>query len=146
MSVVRQAMAQTTNPPQFKTISGRWVVIGLLTFGVLTTGSLWLYSKMALAPFLPLRKALDEEFPQSHARVEGGRPKGKPPLLRIVMQVDFTPTEDDERVEQIFQRVVALARVHVSLPEFEDFELHLVHYVPEKNPERILIQREVREL
>ena len=139
-------MAQTTDPPQFKTISGRWVVIGLLTFGVLTTGSLWLYSKMALTPFLPLRKALDEEFPKSHARVEGGRPKGKPPLLRIVMQVEFTPTEDDERLEQIFERVVALARMHVSLSEFEDFELHLVHYVPEKNPERILIQRKVREL
>ena len=40
-------------PPQFKTVSGRWVVIGMLAFGVLATGTLWVYSKLELAPFLP---------------------------------------------------------------------------------------------
>ena len=139
-------MNQTTNPPQFKTISGRWVVIGMLSFGIIATGTLWVYSKMELAPFLPLRKALHEEFPKSKPRVEGGRPKGQPPMLRIVMQVDFPPDETDERVEKIVARVIALAKEHVDLTEFENFELHIVHYVPEKNPERILIQRKIREL
>ena|SRR5579864_1806849 len=139
-------MAKTTNPPQFKTISGRWVVIAMLSFGILATGTLWVYSKMHLAPFLPLRKALDKEFPEAKARVEGGRPKGKPPLLRVVMHVDFTPAGDDERVQQILRRVIALAKEHLPLSEFENFELHIVHYVPEKNPERILIQRKISEL
>jgi hypothetical protein len=135
-----------TSPPQFKTVSGRWVVIGMLTFGILTTGTLWVYSKLELAPFLPLRKVLNDEFPQSKPRVEGGRPKNQPPLLRVVMQVDFTPSESDPRVMKIFERVVALAKQHVNLAEFENFELHVVHYIPQKTPERILIERKISEL
>jgi hypothetical protein len=134
------------SPPQFRTVSGRWVVIGMLAFGILTTGTLWVYSKLELAPFLPLRKALNDEFPQSKPRVEGGRPKNQPPLLRVVMQVDFTPSETDPRVMKIFKRVVALARQHVNLAEFENFELHVVHYIPQKTPERILIERKVSDL
>jgi hypothetical protein len=135
-----------TSPPQFKTVSGRWVVIGMLAFGILTTGTLWVYSKLELAPFLPLRKALHEEFPQSKPRVEGGRPRNQPPLLRVVMQVDFAPAEPDPRVMKIFERVVALAKQHVNLAEFENFELHVVHYIPQKTPERILIERKISEL
>lgn len=135
-----------TSQPQFKTVSGRWVVIGMLAFGILTTGTLWVYSKLELAPFLPLRKALHAEFPESKPRVEGGRPKRQPPLLRIVMQVDFTPGQTDPRVMDLFARVVALAKEHVNLAEFENFELHLVHYIPQKNPERILIERKISEL
>jgi hypothetical protein len=135
-----------TSPTQLKTVSGRWVVIGMLAFGVLTTGTLWVYSKLELAPFLPLRKALNDEFPQSKPRVEGGRPKNQPPLLRVVMQVDFAPAESDPRVMRIFERVVALAKQHVHLAEFENFELHVVHYIPQKTPERILIERKVSDL
>jgi hypothetical protein len=133
-------------PPQFKTVSGRWVVAGLLAFGILATGSLWVYSKLELAPFLPMRKALHDEFPQSKPRVEGGRPKNQPPLLRVVMQVDFTPSQTDPRVVNIFERVVALAKEHVNLAEFENFELHIVRYIPQKTPERILIERKISEL
>jgi hypothetical protein len=139
-------MGATEHPPQFKTISGRWVVLGVLAFGILATGTLWVYSKLELAPFLPLRRALYAEFPKSKPRVEGGRPKRLPPVLRIVMQVDFSPSERDERVEKIVGRVVALAKEHVDLDEFENFELHIVHYAPEKNPERITIARKIREM
>jgi len=133
-------------PPQFKTVSGRWVVIGMLAFGILAAGTLWVYSKLELAPFLPLRKALQDEFPQSKPRVEGGRPRNQPPLLRVVMHVDFTPSESDPRVMTMFERIVALAKQHVNLAEFENFELHVVHYIPEKNPERILIERKISDL
>jgi hypothetical protein len=139
-------MSRTTNPPQFKTISGRWVVIALLSFGVLATGTLWVYSKMQLAPFVPLLKALDTEFPESKARVEGGRHRREPPKLRVVMQVEFTPTETDERVQKILARVVALAKANLDLTQYENFELHIVHYIPEKNPERILIERKISDL
>jgi len=139
-------MNQKSKPPQFQTIPGRWVVIALLGFGVAATGTLWIYSKMQLAPFVPLLKELRAEFPESKARVEGGRHKREAPLLRVVMQVEFTPTETDERIQKIFARVVALARAHLDLSQYENFELHIVHYVPEKNPERILIQRKIAEL
>src|SRR5262245_6959250 len=139
-------MNQKSKPPQFQTIPGRWVVIALLGFGVAATGTLWIYSKMQLAPFVPLLKALRAEFPESKARVEGGRHKREAPLLRVVMQVEFTPTETDERIQKIVARVVALARANLDLSQYENFELHIVHYVPEKNPERILIQRKIADL
>jgi hypothetical protein len=139
-------MSQTTNPPQFRTISGRWVVIGLLLFGVAATATLWIYSKMELAPFVPLLKAIRAEFPESKAQVKGGRHKREPPLLRVVMQVDYTPLESDERVQIMFARVVALAKEHLDLSQYENFELYFVHYIPEKSPERILIQRKISEL
>jgi hypothetical protein len=139
-------MNQKSNPPQFKTISGRWVVIALLGFGVAATGTLWVYSKMQLAPFVPLLKALRTEFPESKAHVEGGRHRREPPKLRVVMQVEFTPTETDERIQKIFARVVALAKADLDLSQYENFELHIMHYIPEKNPERILIQRKIAEL
>ncbi len=139
-------MSQTTNPPQFKTISGRWVVIALLGFGILATAALWIYSKMELAPFVPLLKAIRAEFPESKAQVKGGRHKREPPLLRVVMQVDYTPVESDERVQKMFQRVVALVKEHLDLSQYENFELHVVHYIPEKSPERILIKRKISEL
>jgi hypothetical protein len=62
------------------------------------------------------------------------------------MQVDFTPSETDPRVIQIYERVVTLAKQHVNLAEFENFELHIVHYIPQKSPERILIERKISEL
>ena len=139
-------MSQVNNPPQFKTISGRRVVIALLAFGVLATATLWIYSKMELAPFVPLLKAIRAEFPESKAQVKGGRPRRQPPLLRVVMQVNFTPTESDERVQKMYQRVVELAKEYLDLSQYENFELHVVHYIPEKNAERIVIQRKISEL
>jgi hypothetical protein len=139
-------MTQTTPPPPFKTVSGRWVVIGLLSFGILATGTLWIYTKLDLAPFVPLIKALDREFPESKPQVKGGRSRRQPPLLRVVLQVDFTPAETDPRVVQIFERVVVLSKEHLDLSQYEDFELHIVRYTPEKTPEWILIQRKISEL
>jgi hypothetical protein len=139
-------MNQTTEPPRFKTVSGKWVVLGLLGFGILATGTLWIFSKLDLAPFVPLIKALDREFPESKPQVKGGRSKRQPPMLRVVMQVDFTPAETDPRVVKIFERVVALSKEHLDLAEYENFELHIVRYIPQKNAERILIQRKISEL
>lgn len=139
-------MNQTTNSPQFRTIPGRWVVLGMLGFGIVLTGGLWVYMKLERAPFLPFKQALYNEFPKSRPRVDGGRHKKSPPLLRVVMQVDFSPSETDERVVKIVNRVIALARQHVNLAEFENLEIHVVHYPPEKTPERVTILCKVSEL
>lgn len=130
----------------FPTIQGRWVVLGMIGFGLVMTGIIWGYWKLRLAPFLPLQKAILREFPGSYPRIEGGRPKKQPPLLRMVVQVDFTPQEGDERVDKIAARITELTRENLDLSEYEDFELHLVHYIPEKTPERLTIRRKVSDL
>src|SRR5262249_47229216 len=79
-----------TMTPEAGTIPGRWVVIALLGFGTMATAALWVYSKLELEPFLPLTKALDVEFPGSKPRVKGGTTKRSPPILRVIMEVDFT--------------------------------------------------------
>jgi hypothetical protein len=139
-------MNDTNEKVSFPTVSGRWVVLGMLGFGVVMTGAIWVFSKYELEPFQPLARAIKAEFPNSHPHVKGGRPKKSPPLLRIVMQVDFTPSETDDRVTHIVERVIALAQEHIDLSEFETLEIHVVHYVPEKNPERVTIERPVIDL
>lgn len=130
----------------FPTVSGRLVVLAMLGFGVVMTGGIWAFSKFELEPFQPLARAIKAEFPDSHPHVKGGRPKKGPPLLRIVMQVDFTPSEADARVTQIVDRVVVLVKEHIDLADYEKLEIHIVHYVPEKNPEHVTIERQVSEL
>ena len=130
----------------FPTVSGRLVVLGMLGFGLVMTGAIWAFSVFELEPFQPLARAIKSEFPDSHPHVKGGRPKKQPPLLRIVMQVDFTPHETDKRVVQIVDRVIALSKEHIKLAEYETLEIHVVHYVPEKSPEHVTVTRKVSEL
>ena len=139
-------MNETNQDVSFPTVSGRWVVLAMLGFGVVMTGAIWAFSVFELEPFQPLAGAIKAEFPKSHPHVKGGRPKKLPPLLRIVMQVDFTPTETDEKVQQIIARVTALAKEHINLAEYETLEIHIVHYVPEKNPEHVTVVRPMGEL
>lgn len=139
-------MPDSEIPPQPRTVSGKWVVLGMIGFGLLATGAIWVYAEIELAPFQPLAKAIKKEFPGSHPHVKGGQPRNKPPLLRIVMEVDFTPTAADKRVTAIAERVIALAKQHVKLSDYEDFELHLVRYIPEKPAERVTVERKISEL
>lgn len=139
-------MNQPNQSVTFPTVSGRWVVLAMLGFGVVMAGSIWVFSKFEIEPFQPLARAIKAEFPQSEPHVKGGRPKKLPPLLRVIMRVDFTPSATDERVIHIVDRVTALAKEHVDLAEYETLQIHLVRYVPEKNPEHVTIERPVREL
>jgi len=139
-------MNATNQQVSFPTVSGRWVVIAMLGFGMVMTGAIWVFSKYELEPFQPLARAIKAEFPNSHPHVKGGRPKKLPPLLRVVIQVDFTPSETDDRVTHIVDRVIALAQEHIDLLQYETLEIHIVHYVPEKNPERVTIERPVIDL
>jgi hypothetical protein len=139
-------MNDETAPVPTSTIPGRWVVLGMLAFGIVMTSGIWVYSKIELEPFLPLAKALETEFPKTHPRVKGGRPKRQAPLLRIVMDVNFTPTETDPHVVQMVDRIIALAKQNADLKDYEKIQIHLVHYVPEKNAERITVERNVSDL
>ena len=136
---------QEQSPPA-GTISGKWVVLGLFLFGLLAVGAIWTYAVVELKPFEPLARAIKAEFPTSRPHVKGGTPRNKAPLLRIVLEVDFTPTAEDARVTRIEERVIALAKQHIALRDYQEFELHLVHYVAEKPPERVSIEKKISEL
>jgi len=126
--------------------SGKWVVIALLGFSLLMTGMMWVYWKLQLAPFLPLQEAIVAEYPGTAPRVEGGRHKKSPPILRVVLMVDFTPVEKSEKVQQLLQRIVELSQQHVKLTDYETLEIYLVHPIPERMPERMHVTYKVADL
>ena len=47
---------QATAPPAARTISGRWLVIGMFAMGITATGLLYAYSTLHLGPFKPLHR------------------------------------------------------------------------------------------
>lgn len=117
--------------------SGRWIVLGMFTFGVLATTGLWVYWKLHLGPFFPLQKALADTFPDSLPRVEGGRHRKAPPVLRVVLKIPFAPRAADARVADISDRVLSLARQHADLDQYETLEIYLVFPRPEQAADRL---------
>lgn len=128
-------------------VRGRHVVLAMFALGIASTLGIWTYWKLHLAPFMPLQKALVAEFPRSSPRVDGGRHKpSEPSLLRIVLRVDYTPEEGDSRVVQTVARIVAIAREHLDFRNYDEFEIYLVHYPPEKSPEQYRWKRQMAEV
>jgi len=131
-------------------IAGKWVVIAMFLFGALSTGGIWVYWKMHLAPFLPLQKAIAEAYPKSSPRVDGGWTKEDfrqgLPRLRIVLRVPYPPVDSDSRVEATVDGVIALAREHTDIEKYDEFEIYLVHYAPEKSPQQFEFKTHVSEL
>jgi hypothetical protein len=137
--------ATTTN----RTLSGRWVVVVLIAFGMLATGGMWVYWKLHVAPFLPLQQALADEFDDSSPRVEGGQRKihkGTPRILRITLKVDFDPAADAQRADAFADRVVRFTRGVYDLTAYEVLEVHLYWPEPEGEIKMHSITRPVAEL
>src|SRR5262245_37890369 len=144
------AMDGNTLADKPRTISGRWVVLSMFAFGIVATGGIWVYWKLHLAPFLPLQKALAEEFPRSSPRVDGGWEKEEfkkgLPRLRIVINVPYPPNAADVRVSAAIDTVIELPRRHLDFPSYETLEIYLVHHVPEKAPQQFKFKRRIAEL
>ncbi len=124
-----------------KTLSGRKVVLGMFSFGIVMTATMWLYWEAYTRPFRPLQYAINAEFPGSSPRVIGGEHKShkheNPTTLRIVIRVDFDPREASENVTEPYtQRLLKLAAEHVDLSTYQQVEVHLVHRVPEAETEQ----------
>jgi len=143
---------QASEPEPFQPtlIPGKWVVIAMFLFGAMATGGIWVYWKMHLAPFLPLQKAIAEAYPKSSPRVDGGWTKEKfregLPRLRIVLRVRYPPVESDPRVQATIDRVIELAQEHTPIADYDEFEIYLVHYAPEKSPQQYEFKTRVSEL
>jgi hypothetical protein len=132
-------MAETSAVPAVgvsRGISGKWVVIGLLAFGIGTTGLIYVYWDLHTRPFRPLMEALGREFPYSIPKVEGGRHKGGPLTLRIVLRVKDRPDAESPATQQIVNRIVEIVRAEqfdkFQLADFEVVQLYLMYLAPEK--------------
>lgn len=131
----------SSGPSGSRTLRGRTVVLGMLAFGVLMVFAMWLYWEMYTRPFRPLQNAINAEFPGSSPRVVGGRNKshrdGSPPLLRIIIGVDFDPeTADEQLLQKHVDRLRVLAGQHLDLAPYELLEIHLIQRVPEAETRR----------
>lgn len=137
-----QQTISTTNESEIparksREISGTKVVIGMLTLGVMATGLLFLYFELHTRPFRPLREALGREFKHSRPNVEGGRLKGRGPMiLRISMSVPFDPFVEETKATELNSRVLEISRKYHDLETFEQVQVNLIFFVPESAAKR----------
>jgi hypothetical protein len=111
----------------------------LFAFAILATGGMWVYWKLHRAPFLPLERALVEEFPGSSPHVEGGQRKmheKTPRILRVTLKIDFDPLADEAKAREFAEKVAAFLREHHDASRYQKLEIRL--YFPE--PEREIKQ------
>lgn len=121
------------SPRQTQEISGKAIVIGMLALGICATATLFIYFELHTGPFRPLREAIGREFRHSRPNVEGGRVRGRGPwILRISMSVPFDPYVEESQAEKINERVLEIAKTFENLPTFEQIQVNLIHFAPEK--------------
>ena len=77
-------------------------------------------------------------WPQGLACIEraiGGREKShrtdSPATLRIIVRVEFDPNADAPKSEAMAERLVALAKAHHDVTQYDRVEVHLEQRVPE---------------
>jgi len=102
----------------------------MITFGILATAFLWTYWTVRMTPFMPLQEALEQQFPDSAPRVEGGTIKDSgETVLQVVLRTDFDPRdktpESYEKVELRLTGTRKLATELADLPSYEILALHL---------------------
>ena len=126
------ALAPSPRAP--REIPGSAVVIGMIFLGICATALLFVYFELHTGPFRPLREAIGREFKHSRPNVEGGRVRGRGPMiLRISMSVPFDPYLDEAKAVQFNERVVEIAKAFEKLPKFEQIQVNLIYFAPEKN-------------
>lgn len=120
--------------PNARQISGKWVVLAMLGFGITATATLWIYWKMHLMPFMPLQEVLVEEFPDSSPRVDGGQRhmhKGSPMILRLVMKVGFDPILDRDASSEFIGKVAQVVGNNLDVSKYDEMHVHLYQLNPE---------------
>lgn len=149
---IDDATEKTEAAPRHRRVRGWWIVLAILSFGLILTGINWAYWKRHIAPFLPLQKRLAEEYRGSKPRVEGGQRKihqATPKILRVTMMLDFNPeTEAGKPKAERFAKDVAafIAREWSELTEYDLLELHLYWPEPEQEIRSAVITFEVAKL
>lgn len=128
---------QSTAPNE-RTISGRWMVIGMFAMGITLTSLLYVYSTLHLGPFRPLQDAIVREFKGSAPRVDGGKNKlhkNTPTVLRILVKTEIDPfSEREESIQSLLamrKRIMELALEKAPLPDLSILEIHVYKLLKE---------------
>lgn len=133
-------------------VSGKFVVLAILGFGIFTTAFMWIYTYLNNKPFIPLRHALVQKFKrETSPRVEGGKERGRGPnKLRIVLTVAFDPSVETPEMkaqrEGMEHDAIDLARQHLDLSPYEKWEFILIRYTPEGLPKRWESKRDMADV
>ena len=121
-----------------RTVSGRWLVVGMFVMGITLTSLLYAYSRLHLGPFRPLQDAIVKEFPGSAPRVDGGKKKpskNTPTILRILAKTEIDPLSRSEESEQqllfMRKRIGQLALEKAPLPDLAVLEIHIYKLLKE---------------
>jgi hypothetical protein len=152
--------------------SGTWMVIIMFLFAMSMIALMYLYWEMHTRPFRPLQIAINARYPNSMPRVIGGKHKShqpdSKPTLRIVIAVDFDPTDGlprppgtnpededrltltdtmqvDPRVEDAYKTLLELANENTDLNEYQVVEIFLEHRRPEKRSRTLFATRPLQE-
>lgn len=139
-------MTVTTPSPVRPTVpgvSGRWVVLSLGLLGLASAIGVYIFWTLHFAPFVPLQQALAVEFDSVRPRVEGGRHRGGPAVLRVVLHVKSPPVQDDPALVKMADRVLELAGEKLDLARYNELELFFVHMPPGGRPSRVEIRRDL---
>ncbi len=106
------------------------------------------YAVWRNSPYHELTKALAAEFPQSVPKVEGGRHQDSPMTLRIVVNVEFNPADEqyEPDANAAIGRVVELVQQHQDLTPYEIIRIHLVKKRPQDTLSRKSVDMRVEEL
>ena len=130
-------------------ISGRWIVISMFAFGILSTLMIWFYWNKHIEPFMPLQLAIEKEFENSSPRVEGGQrkiSKGTPRILRVTMKVDFNP-ELKESAVVADERIARIAEISAEFQDLKTYDFLEFHfYQPSPNDSKLHKKSYTREL
>ena len=125
-------------PPVERTISGRWMVIGMFAMGITATSLLYAYSTLHLGPFRPLQDAIVAEFPGSAPRVDGGKKRlddDTPTILRILMKTEIDPLSESEdslqEMSALRTRIAELVLAKSPLPDIGIIELRVYKLIQE---------------
>jgi len=148
------------------------MVLIMFAFAFAMIGLMYLYWELHTRPFRPLQIAINARYPNSMPRVIGGKHKSHQPgsktTLRIVIAVDFDPTEGiprpegtkpededrltvtdamvlDPRVEQAYASLLQLAKDTTDLTPYELIEIFLEHRRPEKRSRTLFATRSQEE-
>ena len=127
-------MTESTNTDS-RTISGRALVTGMFSLGILATAFLWIHWTLRMTPFLPLQQALEQEFPNSSPRAEGGTlKKTGDSVLKVVLRTDFDPqTNSPASHAKILERLDRIRFLATNLADLSKYEvLALTLYFPQK--------------
>lgn len=135
----------TPLPPQ-ATFSGTRAVLGMFGLGLALSAAMLAYWYINLSEFFPLQKALAKEFDKCTPRVDAGRRKDEPILLRVIMQVPEAPRAGNPRSERVVARCLELIREHVKLERYGTLQIFLVYREPERRPDSLRYEFSVKEL